>query len=104
MQEVGAKFFTPAVKKVAKRPEFAAIVGATPYSMRRGGISVRLRAEDPQTVAKDCGTSLRMLDERYAFAIDDLRRFGPRPFNEEWAAARAAHRPADEPLPLRLVA
>ena len=100
----GAKFFGPAVEKVAEQPKFAAISGATPYSMRRGGISVRLRSEDPQTVAKDCGTSGRMLDEHYAFAIDDLRIFGPRPFNEEWAAAREAHRPADEPPPLRLVA
>jgi Methyltransferase domain len=88
----GANYLTPAVEKVAERPEFAAIKGATPYSMRRGGISVRLRSEDPQTVAKDCGTSSRMLDEHYAFAIDDLRRFGPRPFNQEWTAARAAHR------------
>lgn len=54
----------------------------------RGGISVRLRAEDAQTVAKECGTSLQMLDRHYAFAIDDLRRFGPRPFNELWMAAR----------------
>jgi integrase len=100
----GAKFFAPAVEKVAEQPKFAAISGATPYSMRRGGISVRLRSEDPQTVAKDCGTSSRMLDEHYAFAIDDLRRFGPRPFNEEWAAAREAHQPADQPPPLRLVA
>jgi hypothetical protein len=92
------------VEKVAEQPKFAAISGATPYSMRRGGISVRLRSEDPQTVAKDCGTSSRMLDEHYAFAIDDLRRFGPRPFNEEWAAAREAHQPADQPPPLRLVA
>jgi integrase len=87
----GTKFFGPAVARAAARtPELAAIAGATPYSLRRGGISVRLRAEDPQTVAKDCGTSLRMLDEHYAFAIDDLRRFGPRPFDEEWAAARKA--------------
>ncbi len=87
----GTKFFGPAVKKAAAQPQLAAIAGATPYSLRRGGISLRLRAEDPQTVAADCGTSNRMLDEHYRFAIDDLRRFGPRPFNEEWSAARAAH-------------
>lgn len=92
----GTKYFSPAVAKAAKRPELVAIAGATPYSLRRGGISVRLRAEDPQTVARDCGTSGRMLDEHYAFAIDDLRRFGPRPFNEEWAAAREAHHSAIE--------
>ncbi|MGD1058935.1 MAG: hypothetical protein ABR992_16140 [Solirubrobacteraceae bacterium] len=65
----GAKFFSPAVAKAALRPEFAAIKGATPYSLRRGGISVRLRAEDPQTVAKDCGTSLPLVHE--------LDRHGP---------------------------
>ena len=53
---------------------------------------MRLRAEDPQTVADECGTSLQMLDAHYAFAIDDLRRFGPRPFDVEWRAARAARR------------
>jgi hypothetical protein len=36
-----------------------------------------------------------MLGEHYAFAIDELRRFGPRPFNEEWAAALEAHEPAE---------
>jgi hypothetical protein len=86
----GARFFTPAVKKVAERPEFFGVLGATPYSLRRGGISLRLRAEDPQTVASECGTSLRMLSDHYAFAIEDLRRNGPRPADVEWRAARAA--------------
>ncbi len=86
----GPKFFNPAVAEVAKQPEFADILGATPYAARRGGISVRLRAEDAQTVAHECGTSLQMLDAHYAFAIDDLRRFGPRQFDVEWRAARAA--------------
>ncbi len=84
------KFFTPAVRKIAEREEFRAIRGATPYSLRRGGISVRLRAEDAQIVARECGTSLEMLDRHYAFAMDDLRRYGPRPFNEVWSAARKA--------------
>jgi hypothetical protein len=100
----GGKFFNPAVAKAALRPEFASIAGATPYSLRRGGISVRLRAEDAQTVASECGTSLQMLDKHYAFAIDDLRRFGPRPFNLEWQAARTQRRPPEEPPRLRLVA
>jgi len=43
-----------------------------------------------QTVAKECGTSLQMLDAHYAFAVDDLRRFGLRPVDIEWRAARAA--------------
>jgi len=92
------KFLTPAVRKVAERDEFRAILGATPYSLRRGGISVRLRAEDAQIVARECGTSLEMLDRHYAFAMDDLRRYGPAPFNAVWAAARQA--PATPPPPL----
>jgi integrase len=94
----GGKFLTPAVKKVAEREEFRAIRGATPYSLRRGGISVRLRAEDAQIVARECGTSLEMLDRHYAFAMDDLRRFGPRPFNEVWTAAREARDTTPPPL------
>jgi hypothetical protein len=86
----GQSFFTPAVKKVAQRPEFAPILGATPYALRRGGISLRLRTEDPQTVAKECGTSLQMLSTHYAYAIEDLRRVGPRSADVEWRAARAA--------------
>jgi integrase len=92
------KFFVPAVRKVAERDEFRAILGATPYSLRRGGISVRLRAEDAQIVAKECGTSLEMLDRHYAFAMDDLRRYGPRPFNEVWTAAREARDTTPPPL------
>lgn len=90
-QKWGPKFFNPAVQKVAERPQFANILGATPYALRRGGISLRLRAEDAQTVAKECGTSLQMLDAHYAFAIDDLRRFGPRPAEVEWRAARTGN-------------
>lgn len=87
------KFFKPAVAKVAANARFADIAGATPYAMRRGGISLRLRAEDAQTVARECGTSLRMLDRHYAFAIDDLRRFGPRPVDVELRAARSTGDP-----------
>jgi integrase len=85
----GERFFTPAVEKAAEQPELLAILGATPYSLRRGGISPRLRAEDPQTVASECGTSLRTLGKHYAYAIEDLRRNGPRPVDIEWRAARA---------------
>jgi hypothetical protein len=104
----GARSFNRAVAKVAEHPEFADITGATPYSLRRGGISVRLRAEDAQTVAKECGTSLRMLDKHYAFAIDDLRRFGPRSFEDERHASNAAsptsrtwRSPPEQPCPRR---
>jgi hypothetical protein len=87
---VGRALLHPAVKEAAKHPDFFPILGATPYSLRRGGISLRLRAEDPQTVASECGMSLKMLSEHYAFAIDDLRQHGPRPPDVEWRAARAA--------------
>jgi hypothetical protein len=102
----GGKFFAPAVAKAAEREGLTDIAGATPYALRRGGISLRLRAEDAQTVASECGTSLQMLDRHYAFSIDDLRRFGPRPVDLEWREARAElHRepPSDGPR-LRLVA
>jgi hypothetical protein len=85
----GRKCFTPAVRAVAEREEFARILGATPYALRRGGISLRLRTEDPQTVAAECGTSLKMLSDHYSFAIEDLRGHKPRPADVEWRAARA---------------
>jgi hypothetical protein len=80
----GRRCFTPAVTKAAEREEFARIVVATPYSLRRGGISLRLRTEDPQTVASECGTSLKMLSDHYSFAIEDLRGHEPRPADVEW--------------------
>jgi hypothetical protein len=86
----GRRCFTPAVEAAAQRPEFARILGATPYALRRGGISLRLRVEDPQTVASECGTSLKMLSDRYSFPIEDLREHPPRPADIEWRAARDA--------------
>jgi hypothetical protein len=86
----GQGCFTPAVRAVAQRPEFARILGATPYALRRGGISLRLRTEDPQIVASECGTSLKMLSDHYSFAIEDLREREPRPPDIEWRAARTA--------------
>lgn len=84
----GRECFTPAVRAVAQRPEFARILGATPYALRRGGISLRLRTEDPQVVASECGTSLKMLSDHYSFPIEDLRQQEPRPVDVEWRAAR----------------
>lgn len=84
----GPKYFKPAVAKAAQREGLEAILGATPYAMRRGGISARLRSVDAQTVKSECGTSLRMLDKHYSFDIDDLRRYGPVPLNDVWSAAR----------------
>ena len=80
----------PAVQAAAERPGLADIRGATPHALRRGGISLRLRTEDPQTVARECGTSLQMLNSHYAFAIEDLRHQDPRPVDVEWREARAA--------------
>jgi hypothetical protein len=99
-----ARAFLPAVRTAAKEPGLAPIEGATPYAIRRGGIGVRLRAEDPQVVAGEWGTSLQMLDAHYSFAIDDLRRFGPMPFDVEWQAARAARRGDSDGPVLRLAA
>lgn len=82
--------FKPAVQTVASRAEFASIRGATPYALRRGAISLRLRTEDPQIVASECGTSLKMLSDHYSFPIEDLRHQPPRPADIEWRAARAA--------------
>jgi hypothetical protein len=86
----GREFFTPTVRAVAQRPEFARIFGATPYALRRGGISLRLRTEDPQVVASECGTSLKMLSDHYSFPIEDLRQQEPRSVDVEWRAARTA--------------
>jgi hypothetical protein len=86
----GPDCFTPAVRAVAQLPEFARILGATPYALRRGGISLRLRTEDPQVVASECGTSLKMLSDHYSFPIEDLREHEPRPPDVEWRAAPAA--------------
>ncbi len=86
----GQQRFTPAVRAVAERPEFARILGATPYALRRGGISLRLRTEDPQVVASECGTSLKMLSDHYSFPIEDLRQQEPRSADVEWRSARTA--------------
>lgn len=85
---MGQEILRAAVERVAQSAEFSAIRNATPYALRRGGISLRLRAEDPQTVASECGTSLKMLSDHYAYAIADLRHHGPRPADAEWREAR----------------
>jgi integrase len=48
----GTTRFRSAVRAVAKRPDFASILLATPYSLRRGGISLRLRTEVPVAEAR----------------------------------------------------
>jgi integrase len=92
------KYFAPAARKVAEEwgHEHADILGATAYSLRRGMISLRIRAgEDRQAIAKQCGTSVAMLERSYSFAIEDLEDEGPRPAEDERLRARqialAAH-------------
>jgi integrase len=85
------KYFTPAVRKVAEEwpDEHGDIIGATPYSLRRGMISLRIRAgEDRQAIAKQCGTSVDMLERSYSFAIEDLEDEGPKPAADERIRAR----------------
>jgi hypothetical protein len=87
------KYFTPAVRKVAEEwpDDHGEIIGATPYPLRRGMISLRIRTgEDRQAIAKQCGTSVDMLERNYSFAIEDLEDEGPRPAAEE--RIRARHR------------
>jgi hypothetical protein len=69
--------------------EHGDIVGATPYSLRRGMISLRIRGrEDRQAIAKQCGTSVEMLERSYSFAIEDLEDEGPKSAGEERLRAR----------------
>lgn len=78
----------PALREAIKRyPALAAVEKATAYSLRHGGISLRVRAgDDPATVAAECGTSIEMLSRRYAHALD---LHGPRlPFADEVLDAR----------------
>ena len=85
------KYFTPAVRKVAEDwpDEHGDILGATPYSLRRGLISLRIRAgEDRQAIAKQCGTSVDMLERNYSFVIEDLEDEGPKPVEDERLRAR----------------
>jgi integrase len=88
----GGRSFTRAARAVEKEyPREHPIGEATPYSLRRGGISLRIRAgEDRQVIAKDCGTSVEVIDRHYSFAIEDLRHSGPRPAEVEREAARKA--------------
>jgi integrase len=85
----GPKYFTPMAKGVAKEVKgLAGILAATEYSLRRGGISTRLRSEDPQTIAAECGTSLQMLDRHYSFALNEYHRQPARPIDVVWREAR----------------
>ena len=90
-QKWGPRYMRPAVDAVAENDAaFAKIAGATPYSLRRGGISTRLRGEPAPSVADQCGTSLEMLSQHYSYEIDDFGHLGAQPLDRQWRAARAA--------------
>jgi hypothetical protein len=80
-----------AVRQELLDHDWADIVGATPYSLRRGMISLRIRAgEDRQAIANQCGTSVEMLERSHSFAIEDLEDEGAKPAEEERLRARQA--------------
>jgi integrase len=83
----GPRYFQPAVT-AARAAEGLDMAGATPYALRRGHISLRLRAgADLKSVAKQCGTSTEMLHRHY---WTDLTWRGPvdtRPLGEQLADA-----------------
>jgi integrase len=92
-QKWGPRYMTPAVNSVVDNQDgYANLRGATPYALRRGGISTRLRSEDAQSVAEQCGTSLEMLSQHYSYEIDDFSHLGPRSVDDQWRKARAAAR------------
>lgn len=87
----GPRYMKPSVDAVAKgNPAFAKVKGATPYGLRRGGISARLRNENAQSVAAQCGTSLEMLSQHYSYEIDDFGHVGSQPLDQQWRNAQAA--------------
>jgi len=93
----------PALSAAAGRnPAWALIADATPYSLRRGGISARLRGESAQSVADQCGTSLEMLSRHYSYEIDGFGRGRPETLDEQWQRARASvpQQPRDDDLHL----
>ena len=85
------KYFAPAVQEVAKRwpRDHGEIAGATLYSLRRGMISLRIRAgDDRRAIAKQCGTSVQILERKYAFRDRRPRRRGTEASREERVHAR----------------
>jgi hypothetical protein len=87
----GPRFMKPALKAMAESDtSLASAVRATPYSLRRGGISARLRGENAQSVAAQCGTSLEMLSQHYSYEIDDVDHVGAQSLDQQWRTARAA--------------
>lgn len=88
-KRLGQKFFKPAAALVADaHPHLNDIRGATMLALRRGAISLRLRAGVPEDiVAEDCGTSVQMLRAHYRFALDAFKADGPIDADAERQAA-----------------
>jgi hypothetical protein len=77
-------------------PALAFLTRATPYSLRRGHISLRVLArEDLRRIADDCGTSTAMIHRHYLHELD-MRHDTPKRFSFDGAveAARRALRKA----------
>jgi hypothetical protein len=90
-QQWSARCMKPILEEVVRaHSAFASTIDATPYSLRRGGISARLRGENAQSVADQCGTSLEMLSQHYSYEIEDLEQTGPQPLGQQLRTARAA--------------
>ncbi len=52
-------------------PEMSFLMGVTPYSLRRGHISLRVLAgEDIKRIADECGTSTAMIHRHYLHELD----------------------------------
>jgi len=74
-----------------RNPELAFLLKATPYSLRRGHISLRVLAgEDIKRIADDGGTSTAMIHRHYLHELD-LRHEMPADFSFD-GAVRVARR------------
>jgi hypothetical protein len=89
----------------ARDPDISFLQKLTPYSLRRGHISLRVLAgEDIRRIADECGTSAAMIHRRYLHELDvrhelpDDFIFVPRrislPPSSAWSRARTLYRAA----------
>lgn len=70
----------------------AFLAKATPYSLRRGHISLRVLAgEDIKRIADDCGPSTAMIDRHYLHELD-MRHEQPEGFSFDGAVQAGAAR------------
>ena len=84
---------TPAVNSVVESQDaLRQPAGRYAVRARRGGISMRLRSEDAQSVAEQCGTSLEMLSQHYSYEIDDFSHLGPQSVDAQWRKSRTTVR------------